>query len=48
MAQAAKRIHRIGQTRPCFVRVAALAGSLDEALMTVLVRKTTDIRTVLD
>jgi SWI/SNF-related matrix-associated actin-dependent regulator 1 of chromatin subfamily A len=48
MAQAAKRIHRIGQTRPCFVRVAALAGSLDEALMTVLVRKTADIRTVLD
>lgn len=48
MQQAAKRIHRIGQTRPCFVRVAALAGSFDEALTKVLVRKTADIRTVLD
>jgi SWI/SNF-related matrix-associated actin-dependent regulator 1 of chromatin subfamily A len=39
-AQAAKRCHRIGQTRPVFVRVASVAGTLDEAIDRALTRKT--------
>ena len=39
-SQAAQRIHRIGQTRGCMVRYAALAGSIDEAVQRVLERKT--------
>jgi SWI/SNF-related matrix-associated actin-dependent regulator of chromatin subfamily A-like protein 1 len=38
-AQAAKRAHRIGQTRPVFVRMISLAGSIDEAVTRVLARK---------
>jgi SWI/SNF-related matrix-associated actin-dependent regulator of chromatin subfamily A-like protein 1 len=38
-AQALKRIHRIGQTRPCRARIFAFAGSLDEAVMDVCARK---------
>jgi len=38
-AQAAKRAHRIGQTRPVFVRMFGLAGSIDEAVTRVLARK---------
>ena len=38
-AQAAKRCHRIGQSRPVFVRTYALAGSIDEAVQQALVRK---------
>jgi SNF2 family DNA or RNA helicase len=37
--QAAKRVHRIGQTRPVLVRFVSLAGSLDEAITEVLRRK---------
>jgi SWI/SNF-related matrix-associated actin-dependent regulator 1 of chromatin subfamily A len=37
--QAAKRVHRIGQTRPVLVRFISLAGSLDEAITDVLRRK---------
>lgn len=39
-AQAAKRCHRIGQTKPVFVRMFGLAKSIDEAVTRVLVRKT--------
>lgn len=38
-AQAAKRCHRIGQTKPVFVRVLGLAKSIDEAVTRVLTRK---------
>ena len=38
-AQAAKRAHRIGQTRPVMVRMIGLAGSIDEAVTRVLARK---------
>jgi SWI/SNF-related matrix-associated actin-dependent regulator 1 of chromatin subfamily A len=46
--QAAKRAHRIGQTRPVFVRYASMPGTLDEAINRVLVRKTKMIAQVLD
>ena len=38
--QAAMRVHRIGQTQSVLIRVATLAGSLDEAVTRVLMRKT--------
>lgn len=37
--QAMLRIHRIGQDRGCLVRFVALAGSIDEAIMSVAERK---------
>lgn len=37
--QAAKRCHRFGQNRPVFVRVAGLAGSIDDAVAGVITRK---------
>lgn len=37
--QAMRRIRRIGQNRGCFVRYAALAGTLDEAIMGSAERK---------
>lgn len=42
-AQAAKRAHRIGQTRPVMVRMVGLAGSIDEAVTRVLARKSRQI-----
>jgi len=39
-AQAIKRIHRIGQDRPCRARIFAVAGSLDEGLMRTVATKT--------
>ncbi len=42
-AQAAKRAHRIGQTRPVMVRMIGLAGSIDEAVTRVLARKSRQI-----
>lgn len=39
-AQAAMRCHRLGQTMPVSVRFAKLAGSLDEAIVSTLRRKT--------
>ena len=48
MTQALFRIYRRGQTRPCLVRVAALRGSIDEALMRVVTRKTVDIRAIME
>lgn len=37
--QAAKRCHRIGQTRPVYVRTFGLRGSIDETLTRVLTRR---------
>jgi SWI/SNF-related matrix-associated actin-dependent regulator 1 of chromatin subfamily A len=42
-SQAAMRCHRIGQTEPVQVYFASLAGSIDEAVMEVVRRKTEDI-----
>jgi SNF2 family DNA or RNA helicase len=47
MRQAALRITNHGQKRQCLVRFAALAGSIDEAVMTVLQRKVATIKEVL-
>lgn len=47
-AQAAMRIHRIGQKRGCLVRYATLAGSIDEAVQSVLARKTKDLSRLFD
>ena len=47
-AQAAKRCHRIGQTRPVFVRMLGLAKSIDEAVARVLARKTQAIAEILE
>ena len=38
--QAAKRCHRIGQSRPVIVRMFSLAGSIDEVVTRSLARKT--------
>lgn len=38
-AQAAMRLHRIGQTRPVLIRFASLGGSLDEQIQATLRRK---------
>lgn len=42
--QAAKRVHRIGQRLPVFVRVCGLAGSIDDAIARVCVRKSKNAR----
>jgi SNF2 family DNA or RNA helicase len=47
-AQAAKRAHRIGQTRPVFIRVFSLANSVDEIVSRVLTNKARMISEVLD
>jgi SNF2 family DNA or RNA helicase len=47
-AQAAKRAHRIGQTRPVFIRVFSLANSVDEVVSRVLTNKAKMIGEVLD
>lgn len=41
--QAMFRIHRIGQTKSCTVRFAALAGSFDEVLMRTIERKSRNL-----
>lgn len=46
-AQAAMRIHRIGQENGCHVRVAMLSGSIDEHVQKSLMRKSRDIAMVL-
>lgn len=46
--QAAKRAHRIGQTRPVIVRMIGLAGSIDEAVTAVLARKSRLISEVIE
>lgn len=45
--QAAKRLHRIGQTRSVLVRAAMLAGSTDEAVTRSLRQKTAMVRTLI-
>lgn len=47
-AQAAKRAHRIGQTKPVIVRMIGLAGSIDEAVTAVLARKSRLISEVIE
>ena len=47
-AQAAMRIHRIGQTRPVRVRMFGLAGTTDEKVTRVLKRKTKDLVDLFD
>lgn len=42
-AQAAKRIHRIGQPNSVLVRFLFAEGSIDEAVMSTLARKTADL-----
>jgi SNF2 family DNA or RNA helicase len=44
--QAIKRIHRISQIEPCRARLFAVPGSLDDALMGTLVRKTRIVKEV--
>ncbi len=39
-AQAIKRIHRIGQMRPCFVRFVTLARTFDERVNELVIEKT--------
>lgn len=46
--QAAQRIHRIGQTEPCLVRFAMLAGTIDEDIQRAIARKTASIAAVVD
>lgn len=41
--QAAKRCHRIGQTKPVFVRILGIADSFDERIASVLARKMREI-----
>lgn len=48
MSQAALRITNHTQTRQAHVRVCALGGSIDEALMKILTRKVETIRTVME
>lgn len=47
MKQASLRVTNHSQTRQCFVRVAVLENSIDEALQTVLLRKWAAIREVI-
>jgi SNF2 family DNA or RNA helicase len=46
MKQAALRVTNLQRQRSCFVRIAAFAGSIDEALTAVLTRKVASIRKV--
>lgn len=46
-AQATKRLHRIGQTRPVLVRFFSLSGSVDEVLTEIVARKTQMIEEVM-
>lgn len=47
-AQAAMRIHRVGQTRPVLVRYATLADTIDEVVVSTLRRKSAAISAVLN
>lgn len=46
--QAIKRIHRIGQEAPCRARIFAVPGSMDEALMQAVARKTAMVKEILN
>lgn len=39
-AQAIKRIHRLGQIKPCFVRFVTLANTFDENVNNIVIQKT--------
>lgn len=47
-AQAAMRCHRIGQSKPVFVRCVGLADSIDEKINLILKRKTKDLAEIFD
>jgi SWI/SNF-related matrix-associated actin-dependent regulator of chromatin subfamily A-like protein 1 len=47
-AQAAMRVHRLGQTKPVYVRFMSIADSIDSRISQVLKRKTRDITEVFD
>lgn len=47
-AQAAKRIHRIGQTDACRIRSMMFSGSIDEVISKAVMRKSRDIAHVVD
>lgn len=47
MAQAALRITNHGQTRQTRVRVAALEGSVDEAIQAIVIRKTATLKEII-
>jgi len=47
-AQAAMRCHRIGQTKPVFVRFASLADGLDDKITKVVKRKTRELTSLFD
>lgn len=47
-AQAVKRIHRRGQTRPCHARIFTLKESIDEAIEKTLARKTYELTRILE
>jgi SWI/SNF-related matrix-associated actin-dependent regulator 1 of chromatin subfamily A len=47
-AQAVMRCHRIGQSRPVFVRFYGLADSIDERVSKILKRKARDIAEIFD
>ena len=47
-AQAAKRLHRIGQSKPVFIRVASLANSFDEQVSNILMRKARELSQLFD
>ena len=47
-AQAAMRCHRIGQTKPVTVRIAGLAGSIDEKIARALRKKTAQLTKIFD
>src|SRR5215467_8123816 len=42
-AQAIKRIHRLGQQRPCFIRFVTLARTFDERVNEIVIQKTRSI-----
>ncbi len=46
MQQAAKRCHRIGQTRPVLARIISLEDSIDEAVSAVVSRKTNSLNKI--
>jgi hypothetical protein len=45
-AQAIKRIHRIGQMRPCFVRFVTLSRTFDEKVNDIIIGKTRSIAVI--
>jgi SWI/SNF-related matrix-associated actin-dependent regulator of chromatin subfamily A-like protein 1 len=46
--QAIKRVHRLGQDSPCRARMFSVKGTLDEAVMGTLARKTAALKQIID